>query len=140
MNDELLTEPTEKVVGVAPDRSTLDAVREALSSTGVADDRIEVLSGSSAHEELDPDAGEDGPLASVVRLVQKALGDEAVRLDKLNDAVEAGAYVVQVDLAGEDDDAREADKRAIGHALVDAGANDVAFYGRWQIEELQFGA
>ena len=139
MNDELLTYPTEKVVGVAPDRSTLDAVREALSSTGVADDRIEVLSGSSAHEELDPDAGEDGPLASVVRLVQKALGDEAVRLDKLNDAVEAGAYVVQVDLAGEDDDAREADKRAIGHALVDAGANDVAFYGRWQIEELQFG-
>ena len=140
MNDELLVYPTEKVVGVAPDRSTLDAVREALSSSGVADDRIEVLSGSSAHDELDPDTGEHGPLASVVRVVQKALGDEAARLDRLNDAVDAGAYVVQVDPVGEDDDAREADKRAIGQALVDAGANDVAFYGRWQIEELQFGA
>jgi hypothetical protein len=138
VSDELLVYPTDKVVGVVEDAVRLDALRDDLSQAGVTSDQIEVLCGESGAERLDPDGEDSGPIASVIRTVQKALGEEATRLEQLNAAVESGAYVVQVALP-EDGDEDEA-KRRIGRILHEGGARNVAFYGSLAVEELQLGA
>ena len=146
MTEPMLVYPTDKVVGGAPDRATLEEVWAALEAAGVGPERIEVLGAGSAADEDPQDAAEqrsdetDGALASVVRTVRVALGEEATRLQGLNDAIEAGHYVVQVALPDEDDEAQDAEKRAVGNALHDGGAQNVAFYGALTVEELQIGA
>jgi hypothetical protein len=140
MSEDMLVYPTEKVVGVVDDRGELEGVLQALSDAGVADGQVEVLSGHDDAEKLDPTGEEHGPLERAMRTVQKALGDESERLETLNAELEAGNFVVQVGLSEEDDDAREQEKQRVGRALKDRGARDVAFYGQYQIEELQLGA
>jgi hypothetical protein len=140
MSEDMLVYPTEKVVGVVDDRAQLDGLLAALSDAGVPSGEVEVLSGEAGQQQLDPSGDDHGPLAKAMRTVQKALGDEAARLEKLNAEIEAGSYVVQVGLTEEDDDAREQEKQRVGAILKDRGARDVAFYGEYQIEELQLGA
>lgn len=141
MTDEMLVYPTDKVVGIVDDHARLEAIRDALAAANIGGDRIETLCGAAGSERLDAEGEERGVLASALRTVQKALGEEATRLEKLNDAVDAGAYVLQVELSDtDDDDAAEAEKRQIGRILHEGGARDVAFYGPWAIEELQLGA
>lgn len=138
MSDDLLVYPTDKVVGIADDRAALDRVRRGLQDAGVDDGRVEVLSGEQGQDLLDPDGDQSGAFASVIRRVQKTLGEEAHRIEELNDAVEAGAYVVQVALP--DDGDEDAAKREIGGILHRAGARNVAFYGSLAVEEIQIGA
>jgi hypothetical protein len=140
MSEDMLVYPTEKVVGVVDDRGQLDGVLSALADAGVADGQVEILSGHDDAEKLDPTGEEHGPLERAMRTVQKALGDESERLEALNAELEAGNFVVQVGLSEEDDDAREQEKQRVGRVLKDRGARDVAFYGEYQIEELQLGA
>ncbi|MCC5947613.1 MAG: hypothetical protein JJT89_04075 [Nitriliruptoraceae bacterium] len=141
MVDELLVYPTDRVVGIAPDRDTLDAVHAALGASGVADDRVEVLCGEDASHQLDADGDEGGLLRSAVRTVQQVLGEETERLRILEQAVDAGGYVVKVALPDDlEDEAFDTEKRAVGNALHDAGATNVAYYGPNAIEELQLGA
>ena len=140
MTDDILVYPTEKVVGIAPDRDTLSEVYRRLADADVDEEQVEVLAGGTAEDQLDPHAEGQNVVARAVRKVQMALGDEAVRLQTLNEAVADGKYVVQVALVAEDDDARENEKQSVGQALMTAGAHDVAFYGQWQIQELQMGA
>jgi hypothetical protein len=138
---DLLVYPTNRVVGIAPDRSTLEAAEAALDASGVDAQRIEVWCGESASQAIDADGDEGGALRNVLRTVQKAFGEEALRLEQLEEAVDAGQYVVTVQLPEDlDDDARDEEKRAVGNALHDAGAAKVAFYGPNSIEELQIGA
>ncbi len=149
MDEQMLTYPTGKVVGVAPDRGIVDAACNALETAGVDRDRIEVLGGPNARDQpadaegpgdgTGDDGKSDGIIASVVRTVRTGLGEEATRLQQLNEAVEDGQYLVQVELP-DDDDLRDQEKRAVGNALHDAGASHVAFYGRLAVEELQIGA
>jgi hypothetical protein len=139
VKDETLVYPTGKVVGIAPDRESLEEVQAALSASGVSDDRVEVYCGSDAAEEFETDTEEAGPLTSALRVVQKALGEEVHRMSMLNDALEAGAFVVQVQIP-EDDEVHEAEKRSVGNALHDGGAQKVAYYGKLAVEELQIGA
>lgn len=139
MSDEILVYPTNSVVGVATDRQTLDSVRDALRSSGVDEGRVEVLCGQQAADRMDAEPGGKGPIAAAIRIVQTALGEEATRLGALNDALEAGSYVVIVELP-EDDDVKDAEKANVGNALHDAGARDLAYYGPLAIEELQMGA
>jgi hypothetical protein len=140
MSEDMLVYPTEKVVAVVDDRGALDGVLSALSEAGVPDGEVEILSGQRDAEKLDPTGEEHGPLQRAMRTVQKALGDESERLEALNAELEAGNYVVQVGLTEEDDDRREQEKQRVGRVLKDRGARDVAFYGEYQIEELQLGA
>jgi hypothetical protein len=138
MAEEMLVYPTEKVVGVVDTSADLDRVNDALTQAGVAGDRVEVLCGDGGQERLDPD--EHGKFEKMVRTVQKAFGDEAVRLEKLNEEIEAGNYVVQVGLSEEDDDAREDEKHRVGDAMRRNGARSIAFYGKHQIQELTLDA
>jgi hypothetical protein len=140
MSEEMLVYPTDKVVGIVDERERVDALRDALSEANVEGDRVEVLCGESGSERIDADGDEGGVFASALRTVQKALGEEGKRLEKLNDAVDAGRYVVQVALADGDDEAQEQDKQRIGRILHEGGAREVPFYGSWAVEEIQFGA
>lgn len=140
MSDEMLVYPTDKVVGIVDERERVDALRDALSEANVTGDRVEVLCGESGSKRIDADGDEGGVFASAIRTVQKALGEEARRLEKLNDAVDAGRYVIQVAVVDGDDEAQEQDKQRIGRILHEGGAHEVAFYGSWAVEEIQFGA
>ena len=140
MSDEMLVYPTDKVVGIVDERERVDALRDALSEANVPGDRVEVLCGESGSKRIDADGDEGGVFASAIRTVQKALGEEARRLEKLNDAVDAGRYVIQVAVVDGDDEAQEQDKQRIGRILHEGGAHEVAFYGSWAVEEIQFGA
>lgn len=139
----MLTYPTGKVVGVLPDRGIVDAACHALEASGVGRGRIEVFGGPNARDDAEGtgDDGEgDGAIASVVRTVRTALGEEATRLQQLNEAIDDGQYIVEVELPDKGDDTHDEEKRAVGNALHDAGASHVAFYGRLAVEELQIGA
>ncbi len=140
MAHEQLSYPAERVVGIVADRVGLAAVNEQLRAAQVERDRIDVLCGEHAQRDAGEEAEEDGPLRSSIRVVRTLLGEEAGRLQHLNDAIEAGSYVIQISLPPGDDDEREAAKQRIGQALISGGATSVAFYGRWQVEELQLGA
>jgi hypothetical protein len=140
MSDDMLVYPTDKVVGIVDERERVDALRDTLAEANVGSDRIEVLCGASGSERIDADGDEGGIFASAIRTVQKALGEEAGRLEKLNDAVDAGRYVVQVAIVDGDDEAQDEDKQRIGRIMHEGGAREVAFYGSWAVEEIQFGA
>lgn len=130
--------PTDQVVGIVPDRADTTAAVEALREAGVDDARIHVLRGPA--DDLAPDPqGSEGPLRSLVQTVQKALGDEAARLEQLEEALALGHDVVAVEVPDVDDDAEDAAKRRIADALQGCGARDVAFYGEYQIQQLSAG-
>lgn len=138
VDDQMLTYPTDKVVGVARDRGIVQAVHTALRDVGVDDGDIEILGGEAAAAEGAD--GDDGIIANVIRTVRTGFGEEATRLRQLNEAIDAGQYVVQVELPEDDGDTRDEQKRRVGDAMHAAGASHVAYYGRLAIEELQIGA
>lgn len=142
MQDNLLVYPMGKVVGIAPDQDVLEAANEALQGLDVDAGRVEVLAGDEGVHRIDAKGKERGAIATALRRVQKAFGEETTRLEVLNDAVASGQFVIQVDLDDkhEGEDAYDAEKRAIGSALTDAGATNVCYYGKHMIEELQLGA
>jgi hypothetical protein len=133
--DEQLEEyPKERVVGIALDTDTVDAAREATRDLdGVT---LEVLE-PEQHDEVTTEPDDTGD--SFVTKLRTLFGDEAPRLSRLSEALSRGHYVVLADLPDRDDDedAHDAAKRQAGNALVGAGLGEVAYYGRWAIEEFQ---
>ncbi|MBS3941025.1 MAG: hypothetical protein KG028_08695 [Actinobacteria bacterium] len=138
MSEDMLVYPTEKVVGILDDRNAVEGLRSALSGTGATD--VEVLSGDSGEEQLDPDGDEHGTMEKAMRTVQKALGDEAERLKELNAELERGNLVVQAGLSASDDDDRDREKNEIAGVMREHGVRSIAFYGKNQIEELTLDA
>jgi hypothetical protein len=138
VKQERLVYPTERLVGIADDRRTVEAVCAALADAGVADERIEILTGDSDEFKEIPD--DDSLADRVTHVLKTALGDETERLVALREGLDAGRVVVQVRLTEDDDDDREAAKQRLGRLLADHGLDGVAFYGKWQIEEIQLGA
>jgi hypothetical protein len=137
VSDDHLTYPTDQVVGVLDDPSGLDDLLTGLRDAGASDGRTTVLRGAG-DADLAPDAGEGGPVTRIVQAAQKVLGDEAERLQILDEALEAGAAVVGVQVASDDDDedARDRELSSLAAAFRAAGARDVAFYGEYQIQQL----
>jgi hypothetical protein len=143
VSDQALVYPTDQVVGALPSTSSLDDLRSALRDTGVADDAVTVHRGPGDSGELAPRTDDaDGIKERMVRGAQKVLGDESERLQVLEDRLAEGATLVCVALAADedDDDGREREKRDIGAALRAHGADDIAFYGKYQIEQLDNSA
>jgi hypothetical protein len=136
-DDSKLEYPTDQVVGVLDDPDRLDQLLSDLRDAGAGDDRITVLRGGE-EAELAPDPSEGGAITKVVRTAQKVLGDEAERLNVLDEALEAGAVVVGVQVAASDDDedARDTELSELAGAFRGAGARDIAFYGEYQIQQL----
>jgi hypothetical protein len=138
VQQERLVYPSERVVGVVDGPDTVDGVIDALKDADVGEDDIEVVSAGSDDHQVDPSQHSWAKRAKHV--LTSALGEETERLEALQDALEAGRYIVQVQLPSQDDDEREADKKRLGRVLSSNGAGGVAFYGKWQIEEIQLGA
>lgn len=138
MSEDMLVYPTEKVVGILDDPQAVDGLRSGLSEAGATD--VEVLSGASGEEQLDPKGEEHGALGRAMRTVQKALGDEAERLENLNDELERGNLVVQAGLSASDDEGRDREKQQIAAVMREHGVRSIAFYGKNQIEELTLDA
>lgn len=138
MSDNTFVYPTDQVVGAIPvGRSTDDAVA-ALRDAGASDDAVTVHRREDG-DDLAPRIGAaDGVKETVVHTAQKVLGDEAERLHVLEERLDEGATLVCVRLASDpdDEDGRAEEKRTLGRALRDSGAQDVAFYGRYQIQQL----
>ncbi|MEX1179093.1 MAG: hypothetical protein WEB09_11595 [Nitriliruptor sp.] len=140
MSDETFVYPTDQVVGAVPAGHDTDELRSALAAAGVPEDAITVHSRSDG-QDLAPRTGDaDGAKQTVVRAAQKVLGDESERMQVLEDRLAEGATLVCVRLAADDDDAREQEKRDLGAVLRRHGAEDVAFYGKYQIEQLDTSA
>ena len=138
MKQERLSYPTERLVGIADDRSQVEQVLEALGEHDVDDERIEVLTSEST--EFQESAEDDNLAERAVHVLKTALGDETERLESLKQALDAGRLVVQVRLTEDDDEDRDDAKRRLGRLMADHGLDGVAFYGKWQIEEIQLGA
>jgi hypothetical protein len=137
MKDVPLTYPTDEVVGVLDDPGDLDDLLARLRRADVSDDRTTILRGSE-DADLAPDPSEGGPVTRVVRTAQKVLGDESERLHVLEEALAAGAVVVGVRLASDEDDEESRDRELadVATAFRGAGARDIAFYGEYQIQQL----
>jgi hypothetical protein len=138
VKQERLVYPTERLVGVVDGPDAVDGVVDALQEANVGEEDIEVVGAESDEHQIDP--SDHGWAKRAKHVLTTALGDETERLEALQDALEAGRYIVQVRLPSEDDDQREDDKKRLGRVLSGAGAQHVAFYGKWQIEEIQLGA
>jgi hypothetical protein len=138
VKQERLVYPTERLVGVVDGPEAVNTVVDALHDANVGDEHIEVLSSEDTDHQIDP--SQHGWAKRAKHVLTTALGDETERLEALQDALEAGRYVVQVELPGEDDEDRQAEKKRLGRVLSQHGAGGVAFYGKYQIEEIQLGA
>lgn len=138
MDDQMLDYPNNRVVGVAADRDILESAYGALRGAGVEESRIDVLCARDV--EPGDTAEEDGVIATVIRTVRTSLGEEALRLRALNEALDRGQYVIEVEMPETDGEVSDDDKHAVGTVLHEAGVADVAFYGTLTVEELQLGA
>ncbi len=141
MTDATFVYPTDQVVGALPADRDLDELRSALRDAGVADGAVSVHRADDG--DLAPRTGDgDGVKQTVVRAAQKVLGDEAERMRVLEDRLGEGATIVCVQLAAAEDeeDAREREKVELGQVLRSHGADDVAFYGKYQIQQLDSSA
>jgi hypothetical protein len=143
VTEQNLVYPTDQVVGALPATRSLDDLREALRDAGVTDDAVTVHRGPGDSGELAPQTDDgEGVKEKVTRTAQKVLGDESERLQVLEDRLREGATLVCVQLASDedDDDGREREKRDLGATLRAHGAEDIAFYGKYQIEQLDASA
>lgn len=134
----LLTQPTDRLVGIAGDPATLQRAVQALHDTGLPEQAVTVRCCEQDVGRFSA-ADDQGGLTRVVRAVQRALGDETEKLARLDAALASGAAVVEVALDTDRSDAeelRDARKRELGAALVGAGATEVAYYGPWAVEDL----
>ena len=130
--------PVDRVVGIAPDPATLRRSVQALTAAGVPDGAVAVRCNEQDAGRFTAD-DDDGALTSLVHTVQRVLGDEREKLERLDAALAAGKAVVEVELDVDEDasdDVVDARKREIGAALVHAGADEVSYYGPWAVEDL----
>ncbi len=136
MSEQLAQYPTNHVVGIAADEATVTACREAAEGTKLTWLSIEVLAPEDRDEVTTPPDADGDPL---LRRVRKLFGDETPHLELLATALRNGAYVVTIELPDPDDvgDEEHAEaKQMVGDALRDAGAADITYFGRWQVEQL----
>ena len=136
MSEQLAQYPTNHVVGIAEDEATVAACRDAVDGTDLTSSAVEVLTPEDRGEVTTPPDSDSDPL---LRRVRKLFGDETPHLELLATALRNGAYVVTVELPDPDDVGDEqhaTDKQVVGDALRDAGAADITYFGRWQVEQL----
>lgn len=133
MPQKRLQHPQHRVVGVVEDPDRVDTIVAALQDEGVESARIDVLTSEDTHEAIDP-TGRSWA-GRVREVVSQALGDEMAHLQSLQDALDRGAYVVQVQTPTAEGPELDRAKQAFTDLLRRHGATQVAYFGRWETEE-----
>ncbi len=131
----MLSYPTERLVAVVPRPEQVEKAVAGLRAAGIDDDRIAVRCCEQEAGRFDPTNDDVSGLTGIVRVVQRVLGDETEKLQRLDAALAAGHYVLEID-PGPGGDAPDADLRELGRLLREAGAREVSYYGEWAIEDL----
>ena len=136
MSDQFLTSPTNHITAIASDDEVAVAARSQIEGAALQGVSVTLLEPEDSDEvTLDPDDATD----SVLARIRKLFGDETPHLEHLATALEKGAQVVCVGLPDPDqldDEQHEELKHRIADLLVEVGATDATFHGRWGIEEL----
>ncbi len=129
-----LSYPSNRLVAVLPRSEQVEEAVAGLRAAGIDDERIVVRCCEAEAGRFDPTNDEVSGLTGLVRVVQRVLGDETEKLQRLDDALAAGHYVLEIE-PELDGDATHADLHELGSLLTDAGAREVSYYGEWAIED-----
>ncbi len=133
--EQLREYPTDRIACIAADEGTAERVVGAVHGVDGAPRELEVLR-PRQHEEVTTDGD---AVEGVVAGLRKLFGEETPHLERYAAALEQGATVVLAPMPDADEvgeEAHERVKRAVGDAMVAAGAADATFFGRWSVEQL----
>lgn len=136
-----LSYPTDRLVAIVPRSEQVEEAVAALRAAGIGDDHIAVRCCEQEAGRFDPTTDDVSGLKGIVRVVQRVLGDETEKLQRLDAALAAGEYVIEIDpgRGGETSDVStgpDAELRELAGLLRDAGAREVSYYGEWAVEDL----
>lgn len=137
----LLSYPTDRVVAIVPRPEQVEQAIDSLRAAGVAGENVAVRCCEQEAGRFDPTNDDVSGLTRVVRRIQGVLGDETEKLQRLDDALAAGQYVLEVDpeRGGETSPVSagpDAELLELAALLREAGAREVSYYGQWAVEDL----
>jgi hypothetical protein len=122
--------PSNKVVGFIDDPNDAQAALRDLKEAGFKTDEIEVLTGEEGARRIDVTGREHGPLARIVRSIQK-LGDyESEHVKRHEQELLAGHFGIGV-TAEEGRDREEVRRIPKSH-----NGHFINYYGNWAMEKL----
>jgi hypothetical protein len=122
--------PTDRMLAVLPDGSTLEPVVTAFREIGIPEGDITVLRGPDGADRLDGTGASHGILTRIHRLVSFTMMDQLVDMAMYERAVLDGAIVVMVRVRGNER------KAAVLDAIRRHGGHFANYYGRFATEEL----
>lgn len=118
-----------RIVAVLDDSTSVSQTMEALGAMGIPDDTVTVLSGPDGIWRLDADGGHSGPLARIVRILQR-INVEGEHLRRYQAEMGDGHAVVDVSIR---DTTPRQDVIAV---LRSHGGHFVNAYDEWIIEQI----
>lgn len=121
------------VIGIAADEKVRDQLLAALADEGYRrEEEVNVLHGEEGMRVIDPDGEYSGPLGRLVRAFQKfTTGVDERTLGAMKAALEAGQYILTVDMDGSEETRDEI------HAIMRKhGATNIFFNAPTYIELL----
>ncbi len=129
-NPDFIAYPSNKVVGFIDDPSDTQAALRDLNAAGFTADEIEVLTGEQGARRIDVTGREHGPLARIVRSIQK-LGDyESKHVRRHEKELLAGHFGIGVTAK------RESDRQKVWQILKSHNGHFINYYGEWAMEIL----
>ncbi|HEX2220848.1 MAG TPA: hypothetical protein VHG35_18775 [Gemmatimonadales bacterium] len=127
--DQFLRYPTRKVIGVVNTPDSLDRVLGELADAGFGREAIKVFSGDEGIRCIDPSGVHHGLIGRLTRVFQN-IGDEREHMDRYEQELRAGHFVVVVSTPDEQS------KERAREAFRVAGGHFVDYYGPLLIEHL----
>jgi len=122
--------PSNKVVGFIDDPNDAQAALRDLNAAGFKAAEIEFLTGDEGARRIDVTGRKHGPLARIVRSIQK-LGDyESKHLRRHEQELLAGHFGIGVTAK------RESDRQKVRQILKSHNGHFINYYGKWAMEIL----
>ena len=126
---ELLRYPAHRVVGIIDSPTALQQALAALQRAGIAQEDIKVFSGEEGIRVIDPRGKQHGLLDRLIRVVQSFLSEEGEHMERYDEELRAGHYLVIVAA-----DNRTKDR--IAEILKQHGGHFMDYYDELVIEHL----
>jgi hypothetical protein len=130
MSRDMITYPTDRLLGVLDDPASADALLRDLAASGFGADAVDVLVGATGRDRLARLGARPGPLSRLVRVFQFMTMDQTPDFLVYERALRDGRAVVAVRAAGRDAMLPASD------VLRRHGAHFLNWFGRFMTEEL----